>query len=632
VVTVGVPVTFTGNTLKTNITITPSAFLVHTATGHPLVNMIEEATANDGVAVQFTLPHTDQAGFQDEAGNAYQNWYYTATIQYQSGKVTKPAFTKVFQLAVGQTTVDLDLLPSGSPAMPYTAPVATVTSVNGQNGAITVAESTDAGVAAFVQGSGPTATALNATFVPKWKPNTAYLAGDAVLSPVGDVVTAIANFTSGASYNAANWNVSATYVPVATDQTITGSKTFNSQKGTRISTWLGIGAGVGSARNPFYMNSIVDGSAITNTLASGGGDDYVGMQTNIKFDGGFAALKTTVTGSMTAGSNVLTLSSGTFTSPVIVGYTAYVPGAGVGGGLPVKSKITSITDTTHAVLATNASTTVTNVQVILTLAADHNYAFMANDFYTTGTAAGALSGIDNVFGRLTELHIYTPNAVIGSLKATSSELDIEASATGSTVSQAVAHEISAIRNDAGAAITNAYGLLIHGTAPANTTNAYALYIDGGGKTKFTGPTTLAGTAAADTPLTLQAPLAPTGKLMQGYDVTLTNRVFHIDTNGAIGSNSFLTAFEGLGSQMTFGQMPGGYAGVQFGNSNQVYIKKVSNNVIGLDSATQGFATGYGTTAQRPANPVNGTIFIDSTLGKPVYYIAGAWKDATGVAA
>jgi hypothetical protein len=98
--------------------------------------MIEEATANDGVAVQFTLPHTDQAGFQDEAGNAYQNWYYTATIQYQSGKVTKPAFTKVFQLAVGQTTVDLDLLPSGSPAMPYTAPVATVTSVNGAIGAV----------------------------------------------------------------------------------------------------------------------------------------------------------------------------------------------------------------------------------------------------------------------------------------------------------------------------------------------------------------------------------------------------------------------------------------------------------------------------------------------------------------
>jgi hypothetical protein len=54
-------------------------------------------------------------------------------------------------------------------------------------------------------------TALNATYVPKWKPTTAYLAGDAVLSPAGDTVTAIANFTSGASYNAANWNLSQSY-------------------------------------------------------------------------------------------------------------------------------------------------------------------------------------------------------------------------------------------------------------------------------------------------------------------------------------------------------------------------------------------------------------------------------------
>jgi hypothetical protein len=330
---------------------------------------------------------------------------------------------------------------------------------------------------------------------------------------------------------------------------------------------------------------------------------------------------------------VLTLSSGTFSAPVIVGYTAYVPGAGVGGGLPVKSKITSITDTTHAVLAANASTTVSNVQVVLTLAADHNYAFMANDFYTTGTAAGSLSGIDNVFGRLTELHLYTPNSVINAMKATSSELDIEASAAGSTITSAVAHEISAIRNDSTATIQNAYGLLIHGAPPANAANAYALYIDGGGKAKITGPTTLAGTAAADTPLTLQAPLAPTGRLLQGYDVTMTNRVFHIDTNGAIGSNSFLTAFEGLGAQVTFGQMPGGFAGVQFGATagTPIYLKKVSNNVIGLDSTTQGIATGAGTTAQRPANPVAGTLFVDLTLNKQIHHNGTGWFDAMGTA-
>lgn len=56
---------------------------------------------------------------------------------------------------------------------------------------------------------------LSATYVPKWKATTAYLAGDKVLSPGGDVVSAIANFTSGASYNAANWNVSSTYTTPA---------------------------------------------------------------------------------------------------------------------------------------------------------------------------------------------------------------------------------------------------------------------------------------------------------------------------------------------------------------------------------------------------------------------------------
>jgi len=63
--------------------------------------------------------------------------------------------------------------------------------------------------------------ALNAAFIPKWKANTAYLAGDAVLTPAGDTVTATANFTSGASFNAANWNYSPTYLGKAGTKTDT---------------------------------------------------------------------------------------------------------------------------------------------------------------------------------------------------------------------------------------------------------------------------------------------------------------------------------------------------------------------------------------------------------------------------
>ncbi|WXW93162.1 esterase [Arthrobacter phage BrayBeast] len=50
------------------------------------------------------------------------------------------------------------------------------------------------------------------TYVPKWKANTAYIAGQAVLTPTGDTVTAKVAFTSGATYNAANWNYSPTYL------------------------------------------------------------------------------------------------------------------------------------------------------------------------------------------------------------------------------------------------------------------------------------------------------------------------------------------------------------------------------------------------------------------------------------
>lgn len=139
-VTAGVPVSHTGAPVKAFLSIEPSVFLVHTATGTPLVDFLEELDISEGVAGQFTLPHTDQPGFQDENGNAYTNWYYTARLSYStpSKAKTKAPKIKVFQLPAGQTIVDLDALPGGAPALPYTAPIATVTSVNGRTGPVTI--------------------------------------------------------------------------------------------------------------------------------------------------------------------------------------------------------------------------------------------------------------------------------------------------------------------------------------------------------------------------------------------------------------------------------------------------------------------------------------------------------------
>ena len=58
--------------------------------------------------------------------------------------------------------------------------------------------------------AGAAALAQNgANLVPSWKAATAYAAGTRVIAPNGDVVAAKVSFTSGATYNAANWDASA---------------------------------------------------------------------------------------------------------------------------------------------------------------------------------------------------------------------------------------------------------------------------------------------------------------------------------------------------------------------------------------------------------------------------------------
>lgn len=43
-----------------------------------------------------------------------------------------------------------------------------------------------------------------------------------------------------------------------------------------------------------------------------------------------------------------------------------------------------------------------------------------------------------------------------------------------------------------------------------------------------------------------------------------------------------------------------------------------------------FVTLNGTTGARPPSPVTGQYYLDTTLGKPIWYLAGAWIDATGI--
>ena len=130
------PVSFGGGQAKIFLEVTPSVRLVHTETGTPLVDFLESVAPIEGGVAQMMLPHTSQPGFQDEAGNAFINWHYTARIRYEKGNDKKHLALTTFQIPAGQTEVDLSLIPSGAAAMPTSAPVATVTSLNGQTGAV----------------------------------------------------------------------------------------------------------------------------------------------------------------------------------------------------------------------------------------------------------------------------------------------------------------------------------------------------------------------------------------------------------------------------------------------------------------------------------------------------------------
>ena len=130
------PVSFGGGQAKISLEVTPSVRLIHTETGTPLVDFLEAVAPIEGGVAQMMLPHTSQAGFQDEAGNAFVNWHYTARVRYEKGSDKRHLPLVTFQIPEGQTEIDLSMIPAGPAALPTSAPVATVTSLGGLTGAV----------------------------------------------------------------------------------------------------------------------------------------------------------------------------------------------------------------------------------------------------------------------------------------------------------------------------------------------------------------------------------------------------------------------------------------------------------------------------------------------------------------
>lgn len=113
---------------------------------------------------------------------------------------------------------------------------------------------------------------------PRWQPNTAYAAGQAVLLPDGTTGTAKVAFTSGASFSAANWNVAAGGTVVDADASTKGKVALAGDLG-------------GTADAPTVFRSVQSGVRIARTFSGQGappasiagavtGDVYVDLSTS----------------------------------------------------------------------------------------------------------------------------------------------------------------------------------------------------------------------------------------------------------------------------------------------------------------------------------------------------------------
>jgi hypothetical protein len=91
----------------------------------------------------FKVPHVDQPGFINGNTDAVTYWAYRATVKARRGAKER-IWTKVFQVVGGQSTLRLVDVPDGGITPGVTAPTASVSTVAGHSGVVTVAHLIDA--------------------------------------------------------------------------------------------------------------------------------------------------------------------------------------------------------------------------------------------------------------------------------------------------------------------------------------------------------------------------------------------------------------------------------------------------------------------------------------------------------
>ena len=137
VVTFGPFTDFSGTPLRGEVIFLASTSLIWSTTGQPLFKTPKSVKLIDGWG-SIELAHVDQEGFVDGVRGVVTLWSYRAIVRFKDAPELNP-LPFSFQVFIGQDTMDIDqLLPITGTSGGTVVPGLTVTSVNGQAGAVTV--------------------------------------------------------------------------------------------------------------------------------------------------------------------------------------------------------------------------------------------------------------------------------------------------------------------------------------------------------------------------------------------------------------------------------------------------------------------------------------------------------------
>lgn len=97
---------------------TPSVALTWEDSGTPQPPSFDAVSPSNGEEMSLELPHTDQPGFVDAAGNPVTDWYYKVRLWFFVDGQEYTFAPRVLRVPTGASDVDLGTIPFGNPATP----------------------------------------------------------------------------------------------------------------------------------------------------------------------------------------------------------------------------------------------------------------------------------------------------------------------------------------------------------------------------------------------------------------------------------------------------------------------------------------------------------------------------------